>query len=80
MFLVWVFLRVYHVKTETIVKLYVKNWRQHPCKNFYPFKAPVFPNHLIIIIVQDTKVHVCGNGFKKKYKIDENLSDILDAE
>lgn len=69
------FLRVYHVKTETIVKLCVKNFETASLQELYPFKAPVFPNHL----------NYCTRNknmwkWYKKIKINENLIDIIDAE
>lgn len=63
------------LKLRQLSNFVLKISRQHPYKNFYPFKAPVFPNHLNY--VQETKI--CGNG-KKKIKINENLIDIIDAE
>lgn len=75
------FLRVYHVKTETIVKLCVKNFEtaslQELYKNFTLLRPLFF--QIISITVQETKI--CGNGKKKiKIKINENLIDIIDAE
>lgn len=64
------------LKLRQLSNFVLKILRQHPYKNFTLLRPLFF--QIISITVQETKI--CGNGKKKKIKINENLIDILDAE